>query len=309
MKKENIDIPIPLYKTSKLIDVIKQKKQDLNGSYIYLKQIGEGGYGTVHLVYDCFHKRPIAVKHQNHALDELEKEYNLLRLLQPKCPYVSSFCQYISRQHHGYLITEYITNGDLHCSNQFTISTISPIIISLLTALYQVHRHGYIHGDIKPENILLRTPQEPILIDFGLAIRKQSQHRNPLNEICGTLQYMSLLQHDTLHIVSPYDDLWSLGLTCLSLLHSKPLPWERIIDERTNSQWDNDQVDDTELSRLIYQEKKKTFKTYVKEGHPIFHTYFVQLLPWKKHRTIPPVVYRQLQQLFIPFIDVTSASD
>lgn len=41
--------------------------------------------------------------------------------------------------------------------------------IPLATALARVHAAGWVHGDLKPANVLLRSPDEPVLTDFGLA--------------------------------------------------------------------------------------------------------------------------------------------
>ncbi len=44
-----------------------------------------------------------------------------------------------------------------------------PIAFALLDALEAVHDVGLIHGDIKPENVLLTSKGKPVLIDFGTA--------------------------------------------------------------------------------------------------------------------------------------------
>jgi tetratricopeptide (TPR) repeat protein len=44
------------------------------------------------------------------------------------------------------------------------------ICVKLFEALECVHDHGIVHGDIKPENVFLRDGEEPVLVDFGVAM-------------------------------------------------------------------------------------------------------------------------------------------
>jgi tetratricopeptide (TPR) repeat protein len=44
------------------------------------------------------------------------------------------------------------------------------ICVKLFEALECVHDHGIVHGDIKPDNVFLRDGEEPILVDFGIAM-------------------------------------------------------------------------------------------------------------------------------------------
>jgi tetratricopeptide (TPR) repeat protein len=44
------------------------------------------------------------------------------------------------------------------------------ICVKLFEALECVHGHGIVHGDIKPDNVFLRDGEEPVLVDFGVAM-------------------------------------------------------------------------------------------------------------------------------------------
>lgn len=49
---------------------------------------------------------------------------------------------------------------------------ISRYMFCMLSALEHVHKHGYIHRDVKPSNFLYNVAQQTgVLIDFGLAQR------------------------------------------------------------------------------------------------------------------------------------------
>ena len=61
--------------------------------------------------------------------------------------------------------------GDLKAEISAGIAphTALEIILELADALYLVHSKGIIHGDIKPANIVFRSDDCPVLIDFGIS--------------------------------------------------------------------------------------------------------------------------------------------
>jgi serine/threonine protein kinase len=67
------------------------------------------------------------------------------------------------------------------------------IAIGLAAAVGQVHRHGLIHKDIKPENVLVDDAGNVWLTGFGIASRlpHEQQAPAPPEIIAGTLAYMS----------------------------------------------------------------------------------------------------------------------
>src|SRR5246127_2415097 len=67
------------------------------------------------------------------------------------------------------------------------------IAIGLTTALAQIHRHGIVHKDIKPENVLVDDADSVWLTGFGVASRlpRESQPPVPPEIISGTLAYMA----------------------------------------------------------------------------------------------------------------------
>src|SRR5271170_6590953 len=102
------------------------------------------------------------------------------------------------------------------------------IAIGLTTALAQVHRHGLIHKDIKPENVLVDDADSVWLTGFGVASRlpRESQPPAPPEIISGTLAYMAPEQTGRMNrSVDARSDFYSLGVT-LYLMLTGTLPFD-----------------------------------------------------------------------------------
>jgi serine/threonine protein kinase len=76
---------------------------------------------------------------------------------------------------------------------------------SLALALAAAHGAGVLHGAVHPNNILFRAPDEPVLADFGVALR-EAFPRDPLHAI----EYMSPETMRT-STVAEHTDLYGLG--------------------------------------------------------------------------------------------------
>ncbi|CAE6402957.1 unnamed protein product, partial [Rhizoctonia solani] len=110
----------------------------------------------------------------------------------------------------------------------------------MMGALRHVHSHGLVHRDIKPDNIILQSPDswKVCLIDFGLTRSLPSStvsikpiaHENSNSAtdrpayVFGTLLFASLNAHEKDPQLTFRDDLESLAYTLLWLLRGS-LPW------------------------------------------------------------------------------------
>jgi calcium/calmodulin-dependent protein kinase I len=93
------------------------------------------------------------------------------------------------------------------------------VVRRLLKALASVHSVGYVHGDVKPENILLRRPDDLsscVLADFGLAVPDRKDFSVVTSDECpragGTLGYAAPEAMQLGYLTSK-SDIWSAGVT------------------------------------------------------------------------------------------------
>ncbi|PTL83494.1 ATP-binding sensor histidine kinase [Vitiosangium sp. GDMCC 1.1324] len=96
------------------------------------------------------------------------------------------------------------------------------LAISLASTLAELHRHGVIHKDIKPSNIVTEPEGGGArLLDFGVASLQRVEHLDaaPAHLIEGTLAYMSPEQTGRMNRLVDYrTDFYSLGVTFYELL-------------------------------------------------------------------------------------------
>lgn len=128
-----------------------------------------------------------------------------------------------------YIAMEYLPGGslgDLLKQGPLTPARAIEITIDIARALGAAHRSGFVHRDVKPDNILFRSDgRTAVLSDFGIAgvMRDQSLLTQMLVQI-GTPAYMSPEQAHNQDVREP-SDIYSLGVVFYEMLTgSKPPP-------------------------------------------------------------------------------------
>ena len=150
---------------------------------------------------------------------QIKREIDILSIVEHK--YIISLIDHFEDDTYIYIVTEYISGGDLYDmikkENRLDEPTAAKYILQLCDAIEYLHRLNIIHRDIKPENILLTSNNNIKLCDFGWSVIEPGLRTT----ICGTLYY---LPPEMIKGV-PYDyriDLWSIGILTYELLVGKP---------------------------------------------------------------------------------------
>jgi eukaryotic-like serine/threonine-protein kinase len=97
------------------------------------------------------------------------------------------------------------------------------LTIQVLRALRYAHKHGIVHRDIKPQNVILDEEGQAKVADFGIAHAGASD-MTETGSIVGTAQYLSPEQAQG-RPVSPRSDLYSVGVVLYELLTGR-VPFE-----------------------------------------------------------------------------------
>ena len=107
---------------------------------------------------------------------------------------------------------------------------VKKIILQVLQGLAFMHKHGYFHRDMKPENLLCTGPDNVKIADFGLA--KEVRSRPPYTDYVSTRWYRApeVLLRSTMY--SAPIDIWAVGCIMAELYTFRPLfPGNSEIDE------------------------------------------------------------------------------
>ncbi|WP_260809473.1 protein kinase domain-containing protein [Vibrio splendidus] len=131
------------------------------------------------------------------------------------------YCDYFSSHKSDCLVLSYI-NGQTLLEMQTNSKATTPLLYHWLNALEkvinQVHRLGFVHGDIKPSNIIFSPQGQAQLIDFG-SVTKIRIEREKLRFDSYTPRYS---RHHS--ITNKLDDWFALAVILEELLDDAELP-------------------------------------------------------------------------------------
>ncbi len=204
------------------------------GRYTLHESINEGGMSEIWLATDEA-GRPFAVRvmKNNTAFAFAErKRFNSGAETLQACQDGQFIIGYVEHGKLGddqVLVLEYVEGSNLKllmaAGDPVLTDDIARVLIDFATAMEVVHDRGFMHLDIKPENVLLTRNGSLRLVDFDLAQPIPNPPRK-LDRLSGTPLYMApeqLLKQPVDHRV----DIWAWGVSAYELLtFKKPFPGE-----------------------------------------------------------------------------------
>ncbi|CAH8385432.1 unnamed protein product [Eruca vesicaria subsp. sativa] len=216
----------------------------------FVKSLGKGTYGSVDLFSYTKQDGTMfynAVKISDHSQDDnsIKREFRVLKKLRGCQGIVQSFGNSLIQETDSNgkkvykMAIEYAAGGNLtefiRVNRKLSDTIVKDFTRMLLQGLVSVHGRGYVHCDLKPENLLLfpRQDQETRLCshelkisDFGLTIKagEESVCWETEAPFVGTPLYMSPESVRDGTTVEKTLDLWSLGCVVLEMFLGKH-PW------------------------------------------------------------------------------------
>ena len=205
------------------------------GKYEINEQIGRGSMGVVYRGYDPFADRSVAVKVAlSEALRDKESGERYKKMFfneahtagTLKHPNIVEILDAGVDDDHCYIVMEYVDGADTlkpYCNskNLLPFELVVEIIFKCAKALDYAHRHGVIHRDIKPTNILLTRDRDVKIADFSIAhlMTSDTTSTMPMGFV-GSPRYMSpeQVQEDS---ITNQTDLFSLGIVMYEMLTGK----------------------------------------------------------------------------------------
>lgn len=212
---------------------LKQNPQPIP-NYQMIRVLGQGGMGSVMLARSVIDGRPVAIKT---LLPEVAvSEQSLKRFLREievaaslRHPHIVSYIEHGTHNGIVYLVTEFVQGMDAsklakQRGGRLHYTEVVKIMEQTLAALDFAHSLGFIHRDIKEQNILVdgNYPNYTAkLTDFGLAKSYKQTGMSGVTmvgDVAGTIAYMPPEQVRDFKEVQPPSDIYAAGMTAYSLM-------------------------------------------------------------------------------------------
>jgi eukaryotic-like serine/threonine-protein kinase len=210
----------------------------LDKRYRLLQMLGRGGYGEVHKAFDELLQREVAVKiisssgtPQGLAADISKLQQEARATAQIHHPnIVSTYAIGGDANGFVYLVMEYVDgralSSMLQAGEMLSLPVAVDVLCQIASALQVLHRHGVLHRDLTPRNVMLIAQEDGSysakVLDFGLAKleRKSADSISRTGKAIGTVGYMSPEQC----LALPFDkrsEMYTFGLLMYEVFMGK----------------------------------------------------------------------------------------
>jgi len=193
--------------------------------------MAQGGMSDTYRAYDLVNHREVVIKIPDQSMlgdpatfERFQRELTVMNTL--KHPFILKGLDSGKYNRVPFLVTEFVDGQSLRA----LIESSAPLppdkalvlIRKIADGMAYCHENDVIHRDLKPENILITSDGQPIIIDFGLALTKNT-HRvtySNLSAAAGTPDYMAPEQIDGKR-GDRRTDIYALGTIMYELLAGK----------------------------------------------------------------------------------------
>ena len=203
------------------------------GRYEIIESLGQGGMGRVYKAYDREVHEEIAIKlirpeisSDLRTIQRFQNELKLTRKIAHR-----NVCRLFDLGRDGsivFITMEYVPGEDL----KTTIHRIGPMNVrktlsvgqQICQGLSEAHGQGVIHRDMKPSNVLIDKEGNVRIMDFGIALSRETEGLTDPGSIPGTIQYIAPEILNGQKSEAP-SDIYSLGVILYEMVTGR-LPFE-----------------------------------------------------------------------------------
>ncbi len=215
-------------------------EQLLNNRYRLLAPIASGGMAIVYKAHDTLLNRVVAIKvlrqrfaQDPHFLDRFRQEAQAAaNLSHPNIVTIYDIGSDAKMPPAGetwhYIVMEYVEGRNLKDwiqeSAPFPIASAVEIALQICAGVGHAHRHGLVHCDLKPQNVLITQEGVVKVTDFGIARAYAAIAPEETDTVWGTPHYFAPEQAAG-EPPTPASDVYSIGVILYEMLTGR-LPFQ-----------------------------------------------------------------------------------
>ncbi len=201
------------------------------GPYVVERLLGRGGMGAIYLAHRTGGGDAVALKVMlprmlvdEAAQEGFIREIEVTRAL--RHPNIVALLDFGRQESRFYFALEYCASGSAEEARRaqggrLPLATVVRLATQALAGLRFAHERGFVHRDLKPDNILLARDGTAKLADFGLAKSFQQAGLSGMTAtgmVAGTYLFMPREQLTRFRRTRPASDVWSMAATLYCLL-------------------------------------------------------------------------------------------
>ncbi|MDP9177719.1 MAG: protein kinase [Gemmatimonadota bacterium] len=204
----------------------------LHDRYAIERELGSGGMAVVHLAEEKKHARKVAIKilrpefTASVGAERFLREIGIAARLSH--PHIVPLIDSGETEGQLYYVSPFVPGGSLRerllREKKLSLRETQRITQQIATALDYAHRNGFVHRDVKPENILF-ADGHALLADFGIAHARRVAGSDGITEgglAVGTPAYMSPEQATAEENLDGASDIYSLACVVYEMLTGEP---------------------------------------------------------------------------------------
>src|SRR5437899_6134783 len=206
----------------------------IKGRYKLIDELGRGSFATVYIARDTKNNRIYAVKimhvefsDDGELLARFQREADILSHLSD--PHIVRIFDYGDESDIHYILMDYIDGQNLKY-HTLTHGPMEPLRAldyarQISEGLDTAYKHGVVHRDIKPQNIVINSQDVVKITDFGLARSRETVTLTQSNVFMGTAYYIPPEQAESGRSADTRSDLYSVAAVLFEMLTGTP-PFE-----------------------------------------------------------------------------------